>query len=445
MKTTITTLLLLVTCLLCFSQNTTLSELEKISIDLGDVDGKDNSFNEFHKLEPLLEGVEIVMLGEQSHGDATTFETKVKLIKYLHQNLGFDILAFETGIYDCDKAWKEMNKGADVRQAFGKSVQHIWSTQKELIPLTDYLESTINSDSPLKFMGFDNQHYSKYSYHDLLIDLSEHLEKSAPQILETKEWSHLKNNLELLLNFQTKQVKKNNPELDTVFLNSIVRKLESIDSKDIWIQTLKSIKSFLADVSLKTDFRDRQMADNLIWIKENNPDSKIICWGATSHFLYNSDQVRMKSPIVGLLGANYYRKQDMMGDHIKRKYGDKLFMIGFTTYEGHYGVNRRKKIKPPKEKSLEYKLGQIPSDNFLIPLEGLKLKGLLSRPLAHFYMKNDITQVMDAIIFNRYMRIPILDNNFFLKIYPENKYIKPIPVKQTNGSKEDLKKTNDFF
>jgi len=41
------------------------------------------------------------MLGEQSHGEATTYETKIKLIKFLHQEMDFDILAIESGFYDC--------------------------------------------------------------------------------------------------------------------------------------------------------------------------------------------------------------------------------------------------------------------------------------------------------------------------------------------------------
>jgi hypothetical protein len=40
-------------------------------------------------------------------------------------------------------------------------------------------------------------------------------------------------------------------------------------------------------------------------------------------------------------------------------------------------------------------------------------------------MKNNISNVMDAVIFNRNMELSLLDRNFFLKIYPENKHIKP--------------------
>ena len=56
-------------------------------------------------LKEVLKDKRIVLLGEQSHGDGATFEAKVRLIKFLHQELGFTILSFESGLYDNFKAF----------------------------------------------------------------------------------------------------------------------------------------------------------------------------------------------------------------------------------------------------------------------------------------------------------------------------------------------------
>jgi erythromycin esterase-like protein len=50
----------------------------------------------------------IVMLGEQDHGDGSTFLVKAELIKYLHKEKGFNVLAFETDIFSMNDAWEEV-------------------------------------------------------------------------------------------------------------------------------------------------------------------------------------------------------------------------------------------------------------------------------------------------------------------------------------------------
>ena len=286
----------------------------------------------------------------------------------------------------------------------------------------------MNSNTPLKLIGFDSQLTARYSEFHFVNDLSNYLKKVKPLILETEEWKHFSQSLSLLANLEFKKVKKHEPKKDLAFFQKLIDDLEQIESdeeSEFWLQTLKSTRAYFSDAAIKTDFRDQQMAENLIWIKEKHPDSKIICWGATSHFLYNSKKVRMKNPIVQVLAGNYYKKQPMMGEYIKKRFKEKVYTIGFTAFQGDYGLWRRRKIKASKKGTLEFLLGQSEHDNFLLPLNGLNLDGYKSRPLGNYYMKNNIHEVMDAVIFNRKMRHPKLDRNFFLTIYPENKYIKP--------------------
>ncbi len=415
----------------CFSlsaQNTPTDSILSRLINLNQVAQANEDFSSFEPLKELLKDVDVIMLGEQSHGEAVAFETKIKLVKYLHEEMGFDILAFESDFYSCHKAWEMIEQGEEVEIALGKSVTFLWSMVKEFKPLVKYIERRLETDRPLKITGFDGQLYSRYSEKELLGDLKEYLEAHQFQDLEGGRMKHLEESMGFVNTFKFKKYKKKEVEKDIRFINEmmnfVVNEVDD-DQSSFWTQTLKSFKIYLSDLKLKTDDRDEQMADNLYWLKENNPGKKIICWGATSHFLYNSDEVRMKSWAIQVLAANYYKKHKMMGEYVKEKFGDKLFTIGFVAHEGKYGTTRQKKLKKPKGKSLEYLLGQSEYDNCLLPLKGLQLNDYLSRPLGNFYMKNDISNLMDAVIFNRKERAPDLDNNLFLKIYPENKYIKP--------------------
>ena len=412
-------------------QKLTIDSLSSLMIDLGEVSDYEKELKGTSELKNILKDVEIVMLGEQSHGEATAYETKIKLIEYLHQELGFDLLLFESGFYDCHKAWELIESGEDVRSSMGRSIFSIWLTMKDLKPLSVYIDSHKNSENPLKLLGFDSQITGKVSQAYLVDDLTHFINLTNPELTASQEWDHLKTNLTHLVNFDFKKLKKNDPNLDVEFMDKIIQVVSKSENvTDYWLQVLKNIRVYLSDVGLKTDGRDQQMAANLIWIKEKYPDSKIICWGATSHFLYNSKEIRMKSPVVQIVAGNYYKKVNMMGEYVKSHYKEKAYTIGFTAYEGHYGTWRRKKLKTPKKKSLELLLGEAKYDNFLLPLAGLDFAEFTSRPLGNLYMKTPINRVMDAVIFNRKMTSPTLDRNFFLKINPENKYIKPEPIEE---------------
>ena len=45
-----------------------------------------------------------MQLGESGHGVAEFNHAKVRLIKFLHQQMGFDVIAFESGLFECFNA-----------------------------------------------------------------------------------------------------------------------------------------------------------------------------------------------------------------------------------------------------------------------------------------------------------------------------------------------------
>jgi erythromycin esterase len=416
----------LLICNLTFGQSRQ-EEIISNLIDIGSVANGNEDFTNYAALKNVLKDVDIVMMGEQSHGDATTYQAKIKLIKYLHKEMGFDILAFESGFYDCQKAWADIQNDEDVSMAIGKSVFFVWSTMKEFRPLAEYIDKNKHKERPLILSGFDNQWTGKLSSDHYSTDLRQYLQNLDESLLQTKEWAHLDTLFSRLGKYDVKKYGEEEAIKDTTYLNTLVRAIQSNSADSLsrfWIQSLKSTKYYIADALLKTNFRDRQMAENLIWLKEKNPDKKIICWGATSHFLYNSSEIKMQRFPYTVVD-NYYQKQPMMGQYIKEKYGAKVYTIGFIAHEGYFGLSSKKKIKLPKKNSLEFAIGRSEYDNSFLDLKLVNTSQLLSRPLAHAYMKNDISRVMDGVIFNRIMTRPRMDKNLFLKIFPENKYIKP--------------------
>ena len=65
---------------------------------LQSIDPLNTDYSDLAFLAPLLQGRNIVELGESGHGVAEFSQTKIRLIKYLHEQLGYDVMAFESSI-----------------------------------------------------------------------------------------------------------------------------------------------------------------------------------------------------------------------------------------------------------------------------------------------------------------------------------------------------------
>lgn len=49
-------------------------------------------------LKEAVQDKRIVVLGESTHGAKEMNQSKIRMIKYLHEEMGYDVLAFETGL-----------------------------------------------------------------------------------------------------------------------------------------------------------------------------------------------------------------------------------------------------------------------------------------------------------------------------------------------------------
>lgn len=137
--------------------NPRVRSLSNHMLKLNSVDPEDVDFSDLLPLRENLKGVRIVLLGEASHFDGTDFLAKTRLIRFLHSELGFDILAFEAGIYQMRLAWETLRAGVDPQKAFSKGAFWIWARSVQVEPLVRYVSHLLSTDRPLEFAGIDNQ------------------------------------------------------------------------------------------------------------------------------------------------------------------------------------------------------------------------------------------------------------------------------------------------
>src|SRR5262245_36889034 len=150
--------------------------LKEHAIALRSIDPADEDFSDLEPLRKAIGEARIVQLGEQTHGDGATFHAKARLIKFLHQKMGFSVLAMESGLYDCRKAWELLREGKEPYEAVTHGVMGTWTGSKQFQPVIDYLGTNAKSERPLELCGFDCQFTGRASVTHLQADISKVLD-----------------------------------------------------------------------------------------------------------------------------------------------------------------------------------------------------------------------------------------------------------------------------
>ena len=127
------------------------------AVPVRSVDAADDDFSDLAPLAKAIGSAQVVELGEPGHGAGTSFAAKVRLIKFLHQKLGFDVLVWESGMYDVALSDAGMRGEDDPVTAARRGIFQLWSGAEEARPLFAYVKASQATDHPLRMAGFDMQ------------------------------------------------------------------------------------------------------------------------------------------------------------------------------------------------------------------------------------------------------------------------------------------------
>lgn len=177
-------------------------------------------------MSSLLGGqyTQIIALGEQTHFDGATFDAKVQLIKYLHEQLGFNVLAFESGYYECSKANELLNRQQP--SVLKEAVFGVWNT-KALKELEEYILKTQNTPRPLKVTGFDIQFSGNLGASYFVADLESLLQKlGATALFANPKWKQFKSATERQIKYSN--FFKKPSAADTTVIGEMVRILSTL-------------------------------------------------------------------------------------------------------------------------------------------------------------------------------------------------------------------------
>lgn len=322
-----------------------------------------NKFEDLAMLKPLLHDKRIVFLGESSHGVAQFNLAKTRLIQFLHQEMGYNVLAFESGLGDVMNAQGKIDKQAAL-QTMKDAIFGVWWT-KETLPLFEYAKTTQATEKPLVLAGFDIQQQGAFTNGDWLQNpqLAQQFSDAEKQLAEwssSKDLKGYQKEKTAIINVykQVKaQVQTKEKELQKAYPNElqIVKLMERTladrirladEYVELTIQSTIEMEQNKYESFLTTmEWRDQAMMENLLWLAEEvYPTEKFIVWA-------HNDHIRKAQSDV--MGSPYPVK--LMGERLPDIYKKYSYVLGLYMTSGETANNMGETIPvlPPIKGSIE--------------------------------------------------------------------------------------------
>jgi erythromycin esterase len=408
------------------------------------VDPRDEDFADLEPIAAAIGKARVVQLGEPSHNAGTCFAAKARLVKFLHQRMKFDVVVWESGIYDVGLVEAGLRAGEDPVAAAQRGILRNWSGSEECRPLFDYVGKSHATARPLAMAGFDSALTSPFA--NLAAELREfaglptrrELQRDAAAMIEEliqafdaitryveglnalhatltstggdarkeaiAQWERetgavlrpsramlerftaSREGLAELLRANEREFARASSARQVGFMRRIV------DSLDVRATNL--YQRFGSDAAPQTDGglagenrRDACNADNLRWLIEHGyPGRKLIVWAHNAHVMNAYYEAPAWKTVRLDAAANTMKPH---GVFLADWLGRDLYTIGFTAHEGEDGWKGlgASPIPAAREGSLEGRL----------------------RKLGHHYAFLDLERARGPLRHAQIMRVPKYD------------------------------------
>ncbi|MGE7602975.1 erythromycin esterase family protein [Peribacillus sp. NPDC097675] len=347
-----------------------------------------NNDDDLKFLDSILKGKKYVFLGENSHGVAEYNTAKGRLIKYLHENQDYDVVAFESNLADPAVTFAELHTShISSRTYMQRTIPGVWNATQNL-PLFDYILENRREEKALVNTGFDIQPFGRTFTNfttDWITkrspskgDLFSKLEKDWLILyLSFYEGGRLSNQDVLqfqegyseIISFIThhgialKHEYPNQPKLNLLILQTLQNRIE--------LMTRMSKTNYSIDEM--STVRDSLMAENIKWLSEKiYPDKKIIFWAHNAHIRNHNTKITYKDE-----GETEFRPflHKTMFEYLPDDFKKQSYILGFYMYDGEFSDNQNniKKVNDGKDyqaDSLEQILNQSNFEQTFINLNG---------------------------------------------------------------------------
>lgn len=304
------------------------------------LDPNDRNFEDLAFLRTVLRDTRVVLLGEGDNGGGSDVMAKTRLVKFLHEEMGFDVIAFLAGIHSSTVAWRALQTDGDPRQAMRMAMGGLLWQSMEAEPLIQYLAARSRSSRPIELTGFDSQ-FTGTAAHTLLPDLQRFLRDKPTSIsFPLADSSAAVQVLAGVLDGRYARDPASLPSIDEQAyavdaLRRTARELErgaGDQEHSFWAQVLRStatqVELVLGSLRGTGDAYFpgfvRQTGENLVWLLNTKyANRKVIVWAHTVH--------AMRAPEATSFGRS---TGHTVGEAVWQALGQQSYSIGLTSYQG---------------------------------------------------------------------------------------------------------------
>lgn len=396
-----------------YGQDNIKKYIKENTISIITIDPDSVNFSDLEAIGNSIGNSKFVMLGEQDYGDAPTFLAKTRLIKYLHEKKGFNVLAFESDFFGLNFGWDNLTKSPEnVSKFINQNIYQIWTGCNTCIPLfNNYIPNTYNTSNPLAVTGFDNQMILSYSSKYLISKMDSVLRSVNLPITKQKDYQTQILPIIDSMNFWYMRISRDSSVFSKCgrYLKEIKEQASlKLNKNDYWMAVIENLiqenltyQTNQTDSRLSRNTRDYQMALNLKWISENKyPNEKIIVWAANYHVAKYADSTLSKKTLIAM--GSFFTKDSLIRNS--------TYIIGFTSYDGEGGRLGSKDftIAKPRPNSFEnwidkkYAYAFVDFKQYAKNFHGESEKFFL-KGLSHNNFKNDWTKIFDGIFYIKKM------------------------------------------
>jgi len=381
-----------------------------------------DDFSDLLPLKDLIGDARIVALGEATHGTREFFTLKHRLVRFLVQEMGFNLFAIEDNWAEAESLNDYvLNGGGDAATALSNGLGYwTWSTQEVLDMVVWMGEHNENPGGAptVSFQGFDMNTEQTLAIDTVVRFFEEVDAEYAPRAKANYACFYAEDVGAWYSELSVGEQETCRAGLQAV-MDTLVENRESylaLATAEAYQLAKQSARVVLQAEEVFQDPlawpspRDAHMAENVRWLLERaGPEAKIVLWAHNGH--------------VGSVDPEDNWAFSGMGHYLRQTYGDAYFVIGFAFGEGAVtaiGADERlgtHTVPPPPPETFEWYARETRLPAFVLGLRGLDLgqpdAAWLSQPVLlrsigsmydpsapdDWFFEHDLPRAFDALIY----------------------------------------------